>query len=226
MKLPAPIALLTALFALLAGAPLGAAPIAWKEGVHYTVADTANRESPPPGKVLITEVFSYGCPACNAFEPTMQKLRASMPAATTQFQLVPAGFIPAEDWPMFQRAFLTAQALKISDKTHDAMYKAVWSTGELATMDKVTQRLKSPQPTIEDAARWYAKQTGVKAEDFIAMAKSFGIESQVKRADDYLRTYKVLSTPTLVINGRYVTDVRSAGGYDQLIDLVRYLATK
>jgi protein dithiol oxidoreductase (disulfide-forming) len=93
-------------------------------------------------------------------------------------------------------------------------------------MDKTTQRLKSPLPTIEDAARWYAKQTGVKAEDFVAMAKSFSIETQIKRSDDYLRTYKVLSTPTLVVNGRYVTDVRSAGGPEQLIDLVRYLATK
>ena len=54
MKLPAPIASLTALLALLASAPLVAAPIAWKEGVNYTIADTANRETPPPGKVLVT----------------------------------------------------------------------------------------------------------------------------------------------------------------------------
>ncbi len=215
-----------ATLAALIAQPAAAAPTLWKEGTHYVVADTVNRQVVPPGKTLITEVFSYACPACNAFEPTMIKLRASMPAATTQFEFIPAGFIPAEDWPMFQRAFLTAQALKIADKTHDAMFKAVWTTGELATMDPVSHALKQSQPTIEDAAKWYAKQAGVKADDFVSMSKQFSIEMQIKKADEFIRNYKILSTPTMVVNGRYVTDVRAAGGYEQMVELVKYLAAK
>ncbi len=223
MKLYSPV--LVTLLVLFAGTA-AAAPVQWIEGTHYTVADTVNREVVPPGKTLVTEVFSYACPACNAFAPTMLKLKAAMPAATTQFEYVPAGFIPAEDWPMFQRAYLTAQALKIADKTHEAMFKAVWTTGELATMDPASHGLKARQPTIEDAAKWYAAQAGIKADDFVAMSKQFSIEMQIKKADEYIRNYKVLSTPTIIVNGRYITDVRSAGGYNELIELVKYLAQK
>ena len=57
---------------------------------------------------------------------------------------------------MFQLAYVTAQTLGIADRTHEAMYDAVWTTGELATTDR-WGTLKSPLPTIEDAARFYQK---------------------------------------------------------------------
>ena len=66
---------------------------------------------------------------------------------------LPASFNPAEDWPMFQLAYLTAQTLGVADQTHDAMFNAVWQTGELAVIDPATQNIKSRVPTIEDAAQ-------------------------------------------------------------------------
>ena len=78
------------------------------------------------------EVFSYGCPACFQFQPVAIKLAASLPANAKMVYL-PASFNPSEDWPMFQRAYYAAQALGVADKTHDAMYDAVWKPGgELA----------------------------------------------------------------------------------------------
>jgi len=43
---------------------------------------------------------------------------------------------------MFQRATCTAQTLGILDRTHDAMFDAVWKTGELAISDPKTHTLK------------------------------------------------------------------------------------
>ena len=34
------------------------------------------------------------------------------------------------------------------------------------------------------------------------------MESKLKRAEDLNRRYKVTGTPTVVVNGKYVTDVR------------------
>ena len=34
----------------------------------------------PAGKVEVTEVFSYGCPACNRFAPFMRSLKQGLPA--------------------------------------------------------------------------------------------------------------------------------------------------
>ena len=57
----------TALAALLTVgfcAPALSAPT-WTEGVNYFLVDPPHATSLPPGKVEVTEVFSYACPACN-----------------------------------------------------------------------------------------------------------------------------------------------------------------
>src|SRR5262245_26351007 len=83
---------------------------AWVEGRHYVLLNPAQRTHVAPGKVEVLEVFSYGCPACNVFQPTMEKLARSLPA-NAQIALLPASFSEAEAMPMFQRAFLAAQTL-------------------------------------------------------------------------------------------------------------------
>jgi thiol:disulfide interchange protein DsbA len=81
-------------------------------------------------------------------------------------------------------------------------------------------------PTIEEAARFYNRHSGVKIEDFLAAAKSFSVDVKMKAADEFIRAYGVNSTPTIVVNRRYRLDAQSAGGYDQLIELVTWLVTK
>src|SRR5882762_485211 len=100
----------------------------WTEGVNYFAIQPPRPTSLPPGKVEVTEIFSYACPACNVFQPTIHKLKLSMPPNAV-LDFVPAAFNTAEDWPMFQLAFLTAQALGIEQKAHDAMFDAVWKGG-------------------------------------------------------------------------------------------------
>ncbi len=74
-----------AVLALSIWAPLRAtaAPAAgartWTEGVNYFLISPAHPPSLPAGKVEVTEVFSYACPACNIFVTTMHKLKASLP---------------------------------------------------------------------------------------------------------------------------------------------------
>jgi thiol:disulfide interchange protein DsbA len=68
----------------------------------------------PAGKIEVREVFSYGCIACNDFQPTVEKLRHNLPS-NTQMVFLSASFNPSEDWPMFQRAYLAAQSLGIAE---------------------------------------------------------------------------------------------------------------
>ena len=197
----------------------------WMEGTHYFLIVPAQPTAVAKGKVEVTEIFSYGCPACDHFVPVMNKLKKGLPAnAVVNF--IPAGFNPGEDWPMFQRAYLTAQILGIADKTHEAMFDAVWKTGELAILDPSTKSLKNPLPTIEDAARFYNRTAGVPVKDFLDAARSMGVETLIGHADSMLIRYRVAATPTLIVNGKYRLDVPSAGGPDELIDLVKWLVAK
>jgi protein dithiol oxidoreductase (disulfide-forming) len=205
--------------------PAPAAP-KWVEGRNYFPIVPARPTGLPAGKVQVTEVFSYACPACNQFQPHMRKLEHSVPSNVV-VNFVPASFNPAEDWPMFQLAYVTAQTLGIADKTHDAMFDAVWTTGELSTTDPSTPSgLKSHMPTIEDAARFYEKHTGTPAAKFVATSKSFGVDSQVRIDEEAIKQFGVDRTPTIVVNGKYRLQVESAGGPDALIELVNWLVAK
>jgi len=197
-------------------------PTQWAEGTHYFRIEPPQPTS-TPGKIEVVDVFSYACPACNQFQPTLNKLKAALPP-NAQMTYLPAGFNPSEDWPVFQRAFLTAQALGVADQSHDAMYDAVWGKGDLSVIDRSTRRLlpQSRQPTIADIAKFYTRY-GVKETDFAATANSFSIESQIKRSDARVRDYQVDGTPTLIVNGKYRVTPGSAGGALQTIDLVLYL---
>ena len=196
----------------------------WTEGVNYFLIQPARTPQQPAGKVRVTEVFSYACPACNIFQPTMHKLKQAMPANVV-VDYLPAAFNTAEDWPMFQLAYVTAQILGVDQQTHDAMFDAVWKGGDLSITDS-TRGLKSRMPTIEDAAKFYNQRAGVPVEKFIATSKSFSADLKVRTDEELMTACKVDRTPTIVVNGKYRMQVESAGGNDQLIDLVKYLVAK
>jgi len=216
------LAALSLAFTLAAATP--AAPV-WTEGKNYFLIETPR---PPPlahGKVQVTEVFSYACPACNVFLPTMNKLVRSLPANAV-VDYIPASFNSSEDWPVFQLAFCTAQALGIAEQWHDAMFDAVWHTNELAVIDPVSGRLKERLPTIEDLARFYNRHAGVPVEKFLSTAKSFSVDLKVRSAEDLIKAYGIDRTPTIVVNGKYRLHVQSVGGPDEVIELVKWLVAK
>jgi thiol:disulfide interchange protein DsbA len=217
-------AALAAVLTLSICGPARSAPT-WTEGVNYFLIDPVRPTSMPPGKVEVTEVFSYACPACNLFVPTMHKLKASLPPNAV-FDFLPASFNPSEDWPMFQLAYLTAQTLGVADQTHDAMFNAVWQSGELAVIDPATRRITSHLPTIEDAAKFYKTKAGVPIDKFLAASKSFAVDVKVRAAEGSVQAYRVDRTPTIVVNGKYRVHIESAGGNDQLVELVKWLVAK
>jgi protein dithiol oxidoreductase (disulfide-forming) len=197
----------------------------WTEGVNYFLVQPPRPTALAPGKVEVTEVFSYACPACNIFQPTMHKLKQSLPANAV-IDYLPAAFNTVEDWPMFQLAYVTAQVLGVDQQTHDAMFDAVWKGGDLSVTDPSTRSLKSRMPTIEDAAKFYSQRAGVPVEKFLATSKSFSADLKVRTDQDLLIAYKIDRTPTIVVNGKYRLHVESAGGTDQIVELIKYLVGK
>jgi len=196
---------------------------AWEAGKHYFPVEPPQATT-TGDKVEVLEVFSYACPACNSFAPFVAKMKASLPA-NAEMRYLPAAFRSDEDWPVFQRAFFAADALGLVDKTHDALFDAVWKEGSLKINDPVTHRIVSPLPTIDDVAKFYAKY-GVSAADFVGTANSFAVNAKMKRADAQIKTYGVDSTPTIIVNGKYRITGVSAGGMDKIPALVSYLVAK
>ena len=218
MRMP----LLGSVLSLFLAAPVAYAAAPWVEGQHYLLIEPAPADSTAAAHPEVTEVFSYGCPFCAQFNATAKQLQASLPAKA-QFSYVSASFLPAEDWPMFQRAYCTAQILGIAAQTHDALFDAVWKSGELATIDYASRRLKRPLPTLEDAARVYNRLTGVSVDKFLTAAQSPAVDAKVHAADEFVRAYRVDSTPSIIVDRKYRVNLQAVSGAGELIDLVKWL---
>ena len=50
------------------------------------------------------------------------------------------------------------------------------------------------------------------------------MRTKLQRADELDRRYRIASVPTIVVNGKYSTDVDMAGGTEQLFALIGELA--
>ena len=63
----------------------------------------------------------------------------------------------------------------------------------------------------------------MKAQQFLAMANSFGVDSKMRAADAQIVAMHVEGTPTLIVNGKYRVVKESVRTNDQVIELVKYL---
>jgi thiol:disulfide interchange protein DsbA len=200
------------IFSLLATAACAAdtAPAAarqWVAGSDYLVLDPPQPTS-TGGKIEVVEVFSYACPHCAHFQPYIDELKSKLPPSA-QFVLVPAVFNPA--WEPFARAFYTAQALGLVDKTHQALFDAL-------------HRDHQPIGSIDALAKFYAGY-GADAATFLSTANSFVIEAKIAHGNELVKGYRVEGTPTLIVNGKYRVAMNSERsiGPAEAIQLTLYL---
>jgi thiol:disulfide interchange protein DsbA len=179
------------------------AQLLWQKGVHYQeIANPQRANTAPADKIEVVEVFSYACPHCDKSRGDIARIATSLPA-DAKMDYVHASFRPDEAWPMFQRAYYTARELGIAEALHEAMFDAVWRTREVPLLDK-GGGINRPLPTIEDAAKFYARLGSVKKEEFLRVAKSPAIEAAMKHADAVIKLWRVPGTPSLVVNGHYL----------------------
>ena len=187
--------------ARLAGAQ-GAAPT---EGTHFT------RVEPPvapivPGKIEVLEFFSYACPHCNAFEPSIGAWSKKLPADVA-FHRVPAPFMMnAEN---FMRIYYALETMGQVDAMQRKVFAAVHV--ERKYLDKPA-----------DIAALMAAN-GLDGTKFMDVFNSFSVASSVTRAKKLAAAYKLDGVPTVTVQGRYATSPGQAGGADQALAVADFL---
>ncbi len=175
-----------------------------KEGVHYKTVGPVATDS--GDKIEILEFFWYGCPHCYTFEPYITEWKQSKPA-NVEFIQVPAVFRPS--WKVHARAFYALQAMGKLDDLHEKIFKALHKDRiKLNSMDQVAN---------------FVSKNGVDKEAFIKQYRSFSIDAKVRKANKLVKDYKVTGVPFVAINGKYVTDGRTAGSYERMIQVIDQL---
>ena len=64
---------------------------------------------------------------------------------------------------------------------------------------------------------------GITAEDYDKAAKSFAVDTKIRRSTTMAQRYGVTGTPSVIINGKYLVTAKMAGGHAELIEVIEYL---
>nr|WP_227870658.1 thiol:disulfide interchange protein DsbA/DsbL [Orrella marina] len=158
-----------------------------------------------PGKIEVLEFFSYGCPHCAVLEPMVAEWKKDLPSDVT-FSSVPVAF-NAGMKPL-QQLFYTLQALGRED-LHPEVFNAIHSDGK---------RIFTKEAIVD----WAASQ-GLDRSAFLATMDSFGVASKMTRADQLVEGYVIRGTPSIAVDGRFVTSPTEAGGYQQTLEVASEL---
>jgi thiol:disulfide interchange protein DsbA len=147
------------------------------------------------GRIEIAEIFGYVCPFCAAVQPTISAMKAKLPP-DVHLVYVPAAF--GAMWDNYAKAYYTAEAMGLVEKTHDAMFRAIH-------IDK-TLKGERGMDTPEDIAAFYAAY-GADPKQFVSSMQSFAVATKVNRAKQYIlgafTNGDGPGTPTFIVNGKY-----------------------
>jgi protein dithiol oxidoreductase (disulfide-forming) len=147
--------------------------------------------NPPQPKITDTpievlEFFAYGCIHCFHLEPKLEKWKASLPK-DVKVTAVPTPFAikGLDSVPMYY----TLEAMGMLGKLHMKIFEAVHNDNVILG-----------NPTARD--QWLARNA-VDPKKYQEVEQSFSVANKIRAAREYSTKYRIESTPTLIINGKY-----------------------
>ena len=165
----------------------------FREGVDY-IELPVPVETRDPSKIEVVEVFSYACIHCYNLEPMVAAWQQAVPE-DVDFHRLP--LVTQRLLPLAQ-AFYAAETMDVLDRVHMPMFAAIHEYGIDMSRREYVRRL-------------FVRDAGVDEEEFLRVFDSFGVQSRVRQADARGRMYRIQATPSIVVNGRYVTESGRVG---------------
>ena len=139
-------------------------------------------------KIEVLEFFYYGCPHCyhlqRYLDPWLKKLPKDV-----EFRYVPTIF--NDDWMRLARTYYALDIMGLEPKLHGAVYDAVQNRN-IDLGDKAT------------LLDWAAKQ-GIDRTKLANAYASFTAQTNVNKSKQMTRSYGIMGTPSIVVDGKYLT---------------------
>lgn len=204
------------LLAVAAAAGLATGPLAalaQQRGFTPTEGKEFKAVRPPQpvsgNAVEVLEFFWYGCPACNAVEPYLERWRKTLPSDVV-YRRIPVAF----DAPRMphSRLYYTLEAIKRVDDLHPRVFTAY---------HKDKRRLLDPN----EIADFMAAQ-GVDRKTWLDNYNSFTVSTRTNQADQIWKAYRIDGTPSVAVDGKWLTSPADAGGLEQFMATLNFLVER
>ena len=179
----------------------------------------AQPTSVPPGQVEVLEFFWYACPHCYAIDPQVEAWKKTKPAYVS-FSRVPVTW--TEGHRSLARLYYTLESLGKLEQLHGEIFKEIHVNGRSAG---------GRDPDDKAASRAHAGGLRAKIRhpggcSSRRLTNPSAVDTALQNADQLVQRYRIDGVPTFVVNGKYMADVRTAGGPERLLLLVDDLAAQ
>ncbi|MFK7994964.1 MAG: thiol:disulfide interchange protein DsbA/DsbL [Granulosicoccus sp.] len=168
----------------------------------YEIIDPPQNTS-SSDSVEVIEFFWLGCPHCYSLEPSMIAWEQTMPANVNFIREAPP-LNPS--WEEHSRGFYAAQLMGQENAFVEAMFKAIHED---------RKRMRKPSDIAE-----LAESVGLDKDKFLKTMKSFGVQTKLNRSIQLAKSAGISGVPAIVVNGKYRTGARIAGGNAGIIDVI------
>lgn len=175
------------------------------EGRHF-VEVSPRQPTRDPKQVEVLEFFAFSCSHCNSFEPALESWLKKLPRDVL-FRRIPVAF--REDFVIHQQLYFALEALGLVDQLHGKVFHAIHAE---------RQRLATPA----DIAAFAAKN-GADGKRLVEAMNSFGVAGKVRAATTLAGGYKIEGTPSLGVDGRWLTSGSLAGSNQRSLLVAEHL---
>jgi thiol:disulfide interchange protein DsbA len=151
----------------------------------------------------VIEFFYYGCPVCYETEPFLSRWLGSAPDYVA-IRRVPA--LSSETWEPFAKLYYTLETLGQVERLH-------WPVYDNFHFDDV--KLNDEKVMLDWAVR-----NGIEREKFVQTYASQAVADKVAQARELLKSYDVRAVPTFIVDGRFLTSARLAGGTERVVQVL------
>ena len=184
------------------------AQLAFNEGIDYKLINPAVKTS-NADKVVVTELFWYGCPHCFRFEPYVERWSASLPDSVV-FEQIPS--IINSRWADHARTFYSLKLMNKQEELHSKIFDAI--------------HIKRQRIDGLDSIATFVAAQGVDEAKFRETFNSFSVDALLRKNFAKEKKYGHNGVPAVVVNGKYLTSGSMAGSNERLIQVINFLVSK
>ncbi|NBR28320.1 MAG: thiol:disulfide interchange protein DsbA/DsbL [Betaproteobacteria bacterium] len=154
-------------------------------------------------RIEVIDFFFYACPYCNELAPHLDRWIKRKPADVV-FRRMPV--VRHDTWVPLAKTYFALEAMGEVERLHMAVYRSYHVDDLYMSQEKVI-------------AEW-ATKNGLDSEKFMSIYRSDEVKAKVELAKKMTKDYDIQGTPSVVVDGKFLTSSSMTPGVAQVIPVI------